>query len=317
MSADSPVASDNLSDVPTPDSGAYTLPAMSGADASLQAALSKMLQSPTQMRKVLAAVASQSSTPHDNNNGYDETHLPLSKSLLTDVQRYASTPFKMEYNPTTLTSPAPAMPPTPHIHNSQTENMFTPPEQRLQRTYSDTQEIAADVDKLDHSINSLIESLGLDPNYDYSQPTNTAGTQWSNHVEQPVDDFDLDAFLTDMSTHATIYDNNSTTDLYEPNSIADASTTSRPQMKEPIQAQYSTFLDDVTDHEAASATSGGGELFAMPLVDDITPLGADGANQRQKRSPRHLKRKSGTMDLNEDEAPTPLEKPASKTKRKR
>jgi len=132
---------------------------------------------------------------------------------------------------------------------------------RLQKTYRDAVEIEEDVDALHTSINSLIESLGLDPNVielthePHSQeqsavnPNDTvlsAGGLGSDmHMDPSVQDFDFDQFLTDLSRHGG--DENA--DYTQFADKLDPSTSTRSDGSAPINGpspeQLNTFLDEV------------------------------------------------------------------------
>lgn len=303
---------------------------MSAPDAGLQAAFAKMLQSPSQMRRVLAAVAAQTpSTPtteevpaHANVQPVPDLPPTSISEPSSELLPYASTAFTRNYNNSNPPSPATNGPTTPGPYVPQPQDLITSHnlnEQRLQRTYSDTEEITADVDKLDQSINSLIQSLGLDPNTNFAQ--DQGGQGWGDHGMGMdgniggggMDDFDLDAFLNDMSHQPTDANSNMAPpgSAYDFGGIADRLDASTSTMNKPTQEQFGAFLDDVTEHDHASNSSAG-ELLTMPPVEVPEPIPLA---QQKTRAQGHLKRKSGTAGMDE---PTAIpQKPASKSKRKR
>jgi len=144
---------------------------------------------------------------------------------------------------------------------------------RLQKTYHDATEIDADVDALQHSLNSLINGLGLDPG---SLNTNThtpnPGATPLGHGEEglaphpadglhhdPTADFDFDAFLNELSTRNGVDTGfPDVTTQYDPTTPLDGTTVGDASTE-----QLTAFLDDVS---AADAGSLNGALdFKPPL----------------------------------------------------
>jgi heat shock transcription factor len=127
---------------------------------------------------------------------------------------------------------------------------------RLQRTYTDSAEIDSDVDALRNSINSFIESLGLDPDalasshgqdaQSHEQASiNPHDTVMSSGIDetqrdQSGQDFDFDAFLTDFTREG---DGN--TDYTHFADKLDPSARSDP-INDPSTEQLTAFLDEVT-----------------------------------------------------------------------
>jgi heat shock transcription factor len=127
-------------------------------------------------------------------------------------------------------------------------------ENRLQRTYSDVAEIDEDVNALHTRINSLIESLGLDPDVLASShgqdaqaheqsSVNPHDTLMSSGLDETQgdqsQDFDFDAFLTDLSREG-----DGDTDYTHFADKLDPSARSEP-INDPSPEQLTAFLDEV------------------------------------------------------------------------
>jgi hypothetical protein len=225
-------------------------------DAVMNNAFAQMLQSPTQMQRLLAALASQSINPMQ-----DQPSSQPGMQSSQQLQPYdPPIDYSRAYNPDQANSAfAPASSPLP-IVSPQPDGVISfdhiaENEDRLQRTYTDVAEIEEDVDALHTSINSLIESLGLDPDVLASshaqdaQPhqqasVNPHDTLMSSGLDetqgdQSGQDFDFDAFLTDLTREG---DGN--TDYTHFADKLDPSARSEP-INDPSPEQLTAFLDEV------------------------------------------------------------------------
>jgi len=164
---------------------------------------------------------------------------------------------------------------------------------RLQKTYRDTAEIEEDVNALHSSINSLIESLGLDPNVMESShrqddlstiiPSDpvisSASTAGADAQGDPLtQDFDFDQFLTDLSRQGEENtDYTQFADKLDQSTLSDASTT----INNPSPEQLTTFLEEVQ----------------VPLDDSIPPVTSFRSEIELKRG---SKRKSEVAGISEE-----------------
>ncbi len=126
---------------------------------------------------------------------------------------------------------------------------------RLQKTYHDADEINADVDALQYSLNSLIHNLGLDPTAippqsgqtDVPMNTDIPSISTNGTLPDPSADFDFDAFFNELSSkNGGEPGFTDVTGRYDPTtqingtSLGDASTD-----------QLTAFLDDVSSDTAS------------------------------------------------------------------
>lgn len=145
-------------------------------DAMVQVALTQVLNSPSQMQKLLHALQNQSISPdmfaHQPQQQligpYDTAHYGTDNSSNMDVHTdHPSTP------PYDISAAVANAPPSPFSLSllggsdgaSDVDQLipFEKHDERLQKTYRTAAEINHDVDELQSSINSLIQTLGLDP----------------------------------------------------------------------------------------------------------------------------------------------------------
>ncbi|KAH0826933.1 HSF-type DNA-binding-domain-containing protein [Lanmaoa asiatica] len=157
-------------------------PSQANNDHIVQAALSSVLNSPSQMQKLLAALAVQSissegfpstgqphhqqhliaPSPYNNDpQQYTPSISPGSGNIHPDVTTPARLPTTYDYSPANELSPftlsllGGPSDPDPLALQQQDD--------QLQKTYKTTAEINNDVDELQSNIQSLIQSLGIDP----------------------------------------------------------------------------------------------------------------------------------------------------------
>lgn len=249
-------------------------------DAVVQNAFAQMLQSPTQMQRLLAALASQSINPM-----HEQPPSPPGMQLSQQLQPYdPPIDYSRAYNLDQSNPPfAPASslpivsPPLNQSDGVVSFDHIAEDENRLQRTYSDVAEINEDVEALHTRINSLLESLGFDPEilasshgqdaqsheqssvnpHDTLMSSETQGNQSQSHEQSSVNphntlissglnetqgdqsqDFDFDAFLTDLTQGDGDTDYTHFADKLDP------SARSEP-INDPSPEQLPAFLDEV------------------------------------------------------------------------
>jgi heat shock transcription factor len=189
------------------------MPGNVSSDAMMQAAFTDMLNPPSQMQRLLAALASQPAYSIPDLPGSEPQTTP---SKLTsydhpyDLYRRFSGEPNNSLNPVALLTSSPlaeADAAAQYQHVAEDTS-------RLQGAYKDAEDIVKDVNILESSITSLIESLGLDPSVLTPNPTpNTdlppdapaaniasmsSGPDESNGDPSALD-FDFDAFLNEFS----------------------------------------------------------------------------------------------------------------------
>ncbi|KAF8548585.1 hypothetical protein OG21DRAFT_1471079 [Imleria badia] len=212
-----------------------TTPTPLNNDHIVQAALTSVLNSPTQMQKLLAALAAQSLSPelfasaaqlhpqqqliapspyNDNAQQYTPAINPAPVNVHPNVTTSPRLPSTFDYaaanalSPFTLSLLGAPSDPDPFAMQQQDD--------RLQRTYKSTAEINNDVDDLQTNIQSLIQSLGIDPTTLDSvipPPEAATGVGGGGGTSAPLpagdvdlfppvnitgQDFDFDSFLMDM-----------------------------------------------------------------------------------------------------------------------
>jgi len=191
---------------------------------------------------------------------------------------------------------------------------------RLQKTYRDAAEIEQDVNALHSSINSLIESLGLDPTVmDPSQSQDAHPLEQSavnphdtimpssgglgDEGDTSGQDFDFDQFLTDLTRHGD--ENADYTQFADKLDQSTRNDGSAP-INEPSPEQLTAFLDEVQ-----SPSDG--------TVSPVTSFRHDSPEIQPKRG---NKRKSDVAGISTEEHSTGRRtnkqtSPATKPKRKR
>ncbi|KIK79049.1 hypothetical protein PAXRUDRAFT_162335 [Paxillus rubicundulus Ve08.2h10] len=149
-------------------------PSETNNDSMVQAALSSVLSSPSQMQKLLTALASQSIPSEVFPQASQTHHHLLAPSPYDPSQQYTgmnihtndSTPVHPPTAPYEYTTAGPPSPFTLSLLGvpSEAEQLvpFEQHEERLQKTYRTASEINNDVDELQNNIQSLIQSLGID-----------------------------------------------------------------------------------------------------------------------------------------------------------
>jgi hypothetical protein len=265
-----------------------TSPRSQSPDPMLQAAFAQMLQSPGQMQRLLSALASQSMNPMP-----EPPPPPGTQQSSQQLQQYdAPIDYSGMYNPDqlnpqydpTLSIPLPIM--SSPLHRSgelASYDSLAEDNNRLQKTYRDAAEIEEDVDALHTSINSLIESLGLDPNV-MEVPSHSQNTQMQEQsAVNPHDtvmssnglggdtqgdlsgqDFDFDQFLTDLSRHGD--ENADYTQFAEKLDSTVRNDGSTP-INDPSPEQLTAFLDEVQSTSDGTVSPVAGFTRASPELN--------------------------------------------------
>ncbi|KAF8447263.1 hypothetical protein L210DRAFT_3641220 [Boletus edulis BED1] len=204
-------------------------PSQPNNDSIVQTALTSVLNSPTQMHKLLAALAAQSISPDvfpSAAQPHSQQHLIAPPPYNSNSQQYApsTSPGPGNIHPNVNTSPR--LPSTFDYTEDNALSPFTLPllegpsepdpfalqqqDDRLQKSYKTAAEINNDVDELQTNIQSLIQSLGIDPTtLDISSVETATGVGDTSvpagdmDIFPPVNlstgqDFDFDSFLMDM-----------------------------------------------------------------------------------------------------------------------
>lgn len=304
-----------------------TSPRSQSPDPMLQAAFAQMLQSPGQMQRLLSALASQSMNPmpepppppgtQQSSQQLQQYDPPIDYSGM-----YNPDQLNPQYNPS-LSVPLPIV--SSPLHRSgelASYDSLAEDNNRLQKTYRDAAEIEEDVDALHTSINSLIESLGLDPNV-MEVPSHSQDTQMQEQsAVNPHDtvmssnglggdtqgdlsgqDFDFDQFLTDLSRHGD--ENADYTQFAEKLDSTVRNDGSTP-INDPSPEQLTAFLDEVQSTSDGTVSPVAGFTRASPELN----------------SKRGSKRKSEVAGIPAEEHSTgkrinKQSSPGTKSKRKR
>ena len=236
----------------------------------MQAAFTEMLNAPGQMQRLLAALAAQQSyqfpenpsppgvDPHLSSLTSYDPQLDFSRVFNVDPDLTSSTfDFDSQHTPPTI-APSATVLPAPQDTVASYDPLVDHVNQ-FHKNYKDAQEIDKDVNVLHNSINSLIESFGLDPSL-IAAPSTTATLNPQNPQADPsVDtsspfpsaldpaidageaedvspvDFDFDAFLNEFSNT----DGGDFTDHLESPAFQD-------EVPSPSSSSKSTYLDSPT-----------------------------------------------------------------------
>jgi heat shock transcription factor len=230
--------------------------------------------------------------------------------------------LNLQYNPTSSV-PLPIV--SSPLHRSgelASYDSLTEDNNRLQKTYRDAAEIEEDVNALHTSINSLIESLGLDPNgievSSHGQDTqmqeqsavnphdtvmSSNGLSGDTQGDLSGQDFDFDQFLTDLSRHGD--ENADYTQFAEKLDSTVRNDGSTP-INDPSAEQLTAFLDEV------QSTSDG----------TVSPVASFTRASPESNPKRGSKRKSEVAGIPAEEHSTGKRtnkqlSPGTKSKRKR
>lgn len=299
-------------------------------NAKQEAVLQSILNSPGQLQKLLNMMQSQQgiqippvpSSTNDNDDPF---------TTFEDNAGFGQRPI----SPFSLSGEVPhADPQTLSLLRTDDGPNFEPLLEnttQLQKKYQDAAAISADVDAMQASIDSLIHDLGLDPNqittfdapHDHDDPVlsstgtapatlpNSAGVQPpgpSLGTEVPpvqpntVPDFDIEAFLRELSKQQTEANVGSVNDFTQP---MDAAPYVDPSGSAGSQGHVSAFVDEINSNSDASSPPANRVTLADEPVFEV-PMDIVGTDKKGR------KRKSDV-----DSIATGSELLPSKTKRKK
>jgi heat shock transcription factor len=226
-----------------------------------------------------------------------------------------------QYNPTS-SAPLPVVSPPLHQSDGLTSyDHVAEDDSRLQKTYRDAAEIEEDVNALHSSINSLIESLGLDPNVvesAHGQDAHSHGQSAVNphdtvisadglgsemHGDISGQDFDFDQFLTDLTRHG---DENTDYTQFADKLDQSARNDGSAAINDPSPEQLTAFLDEVQS----------------PSDGTVSPVASFRNESPEIQPKRGSKRKSDIAGISAEEHSTGRRtnkqtSPGTKSKRKR
>ncbi|KAF8122802.1 hypothetical protein EV363DRAFT_1230315 [Boletus edulis] len=282
----------NVTNTTSPKAPATTTPSPSQAnnDSMVQTALTSVLNSPTQMQKLLAALAAQSISPDvfpSAPQPHPQQHLIAPSPYNSNSQQYAPSTSPGPGNIHPNVNMSPRLPSTFDYTENNALSPFTLPllerpsepdpfalqeqDDQLQRTYKTTAEIDDDMDELQTNIQSLIQSLGIDPTtLDSVIPAETVtGIGGGGGTSAPLpagdmDMFDFDSFLMDMPRA-----NEEDGDFDKLAEELDPSTVVAPKVPDPSKigcassAQLHAFLDEVASQDGSE---GGGTGVGVPQL---------------------------------------------------
>lgn len=301
-------------------------PAQSGSpNGDWPQSLQNLINSPGQLQRLMHALASQQNQPVPSMVPPDVDHQTLDPRTAAyqmtsyDPNAYDFSRFRTDLPPSVVANN--------HNHNAQSAalapSLLGPLSQkeddgpsleplvesasRLQKSYRDAAEIDADVDALQHSLNSLINGLGLDPSSlasasrtpdPGSGPLGHSADSMVPHADSaglhhdPTADFDFDAFLNELSTRNGVDGGfPDVTSQFDPTTPLDGTTVGDASTE-----QLTAFLDDVSSADS------------IPVIEPIS------------KATSGVKRKSDVAELlpsplfSQDTSPTSM---APKVKRKR
>lgn len=220
----------------------------------LQAALAQVLQSPIQMQRLLSALASRSINPMSELPLLQPNDAPINYShgFLPDM--YGVTAATTDITSNSLAA-------APRAAGIAAYESIAENDTRLEKTYRHTTAIEQDVNALHTSINSLIESLGIDPSDMHQQQQQVQDAQGqlqlqpqsinprdivlSNDVMPPTPEggtpepeFDFETFFTDLAQNR-----DGTTDYAQFTDKLDAPSV--PMHNPAREQQLTAFLGEV------------------------------------------------------------------------
>ena len=296
-------------------------------DAMVQVALTQVLNSPSQMQKLLHALQNQSISPdmfaHQPQQQligpYDTAHYGTDNSSNTVMDVHTDLPPTPPYDISAAVANAPPSPFSLSLlggsdGGSDADQLipFEKHDERLQKTYRTAAEIHHDVDELQSSINSLIQTLGLDPgsldvsghheHTDGVGDSNGNGTSAINGsgishgvgvgvgvgVDGDMDmfpnvngpDFDFDAFLMDMprATDDDEGDFERLAERLDPTTAAAVAAAHDPQARLAGRSseQLHAFLDEVASQDGGDVgpIAGSSHIGFAPLPAPTPGAGA-------------------------------------------
>lgn len=259
-------------EVPSPSSQILSLATTQGQqnNADWSAALQSLLASPTQLQRLMQALAAQQNQPVPPLPTPAPADLPperASTSLDPRLVTHQVTPYDPNaYDFSRLRTDIP--PPAVAQNTSLLGPLMSKDDEgpslqplvdnadRLQKTYRDASEISADVDALQYSLNSLIHNLGLDPHAVVDtgpsddqtlQPNGLHDTSGDSMSIDPTADFDFDAFLNEFANKTGSEPGfTDVTGQFDPSTPLQGTT-----LGDASTDQLTAFLDDVSSDTAS------------------------------------------------------------------
>lgn len=255
--------------------GLVTAQPQNGVDAVWQVALQHLLSSPTQFQRLMQSIANQQHLP--TAPPADPTPVPPqpSQQVTTYDPNQANLWFNLTASPN-LPSASSALLPPPllaHTDDGTGGELALPPllenSGTLEKGYRDAAEIDADMDRLQSTIDSLIQNLGMDPSAipsaagDDHVPAHSATADGHDGAQsfEPMDLSDglhhgghddlLDSLLMQISdpTCVPALDYPDITDHYDPSTRIGNGTTVADASPE----QLAAFLDDTASEASAKS----------------------------------------------------------------
>jgi hypothetical protein len=273
------------------------LTAMNGSQSpeTLQTVFNQALSNPVQMQRLLAALGSQP-FPYSS---YD----PQSSSPATESQLAAFAPHYDLTRNLTSGSDFPPFPQSSALLPSNFEDSHLEPllssSDRLHQTYKDAGDVNKDVDALHSSLNSLIESLGLDPamvNSQNSVPITHDNVQIPNDPVSMAQDYDFDSLWSQITTDGA-------TDLPHDFTVGQESPLERSLTE--ASTEHLAYLDD---------TSSSGPIVAQTAAPNEN-LPAQVRNRKKRKS--EVSETEGSIKANTNTAQVLGESTTPRAKRKR
>ncbi|KAH7889191.1 hypothetical protein F5I97DRAFT_1934154 [Phlebopus sp. FC_14] len=333
-------------------------PSQANNDSMVQTALTSVLNSPSQMQKLLAALASQPMPPEvfpqPTQNHQQQLIAPYDPSL------YNNTNTSLEMRPDNVRVQTPydftttANAPSPFslaLFGGQPDgDQFVPFEkhdEKLQKTYRSAAEITHDVDELQSSIQSLIQSLGIDPatldTTPHAQQVDRVGGGTAMHGAAPPataagvngvgggggdmdmfpnvggQDFDFDSFLMDMPrTNEDEGDMDKLAETLDSTNVVSHETSSK--LPNASSEQLHAFLDEVASQDGressasrqAPVTAQGGQMHGASSSSSTFNATANmNGGEPLTAGGRGRKRKSDVMT--DGGIPHPIQQPTGTT----
>ena len=324
-------SSDPSIPAPLQTSTTTTSPSQTTNDHIVQTALASVLNSPSQMQKLLAALAAQSISPEvlpPAGQSYHQQHLiapspynnphQFTPNLASNIHPNPTTPSQLpatiDYTTANALSPftlsllgAPSEP-DPFVLQQQDE--------RFQKTYESTMEIDNDVDELQNNIQSLLQGLGIDPaslesgihppetatgdggGGATSAPLSTGDVDMFSHVNMGAgQDFDFDAFLMDMPrANEEDVDLDKLAEKLDPSTAVVRKVTDTSKIGKTSPEELHAFLDEVASRDGSEGVGGGvPQLQTHTFKVPSGAVSAVGVEQATGTGGRGRKRKSDVI----------------------
>ena len=312
-----------------------TPPLQANNDHIVQAALTSVLNSPTQMQKLLAALAAQSLSPEVFSAAaqpHPQQHLIAPSPYNNNVPQYP--PSINPPPPPNIHPNATASPRLPATFDYAAANALSPftlsllgapsdpdpfalqqQDDRLQKSYKNTAEINDDVDELQTNIQSLIQSLGIDPTtLDSVMPPAEAaiGVGGGGDTSAPLpagdvdmfppvhmgssQDFDFDAFLMDMPrANEDDGDLDKLAERLDPSTVVVPKASDVSKIGSASSEQLHAFLDEVASQDGSEGVGGGVPPPAFQVPSGAVSGGGVGVNVGAGAGTRGRKRKSDVI----------------------